>query len=109
MRQVTALQNDLAREAYEKDGRRHAMGKASKYMGYKSLREEPNLAVNRILNGRDVFVTGSSRTREGYGVCVHAGHMIKCVTSLNTSNSTKTQNVDMTYQTFFFPSFKLRP
>ena len=35
---------------------------------------------------------------------MHAGHVIKCVTFLNTSNSTKTQNVDMSYQTFFFPS-----
>ena len=59
------------------------MGKTSKYMGYKSLREENNLAVKGILSGRDVFVTGS------------AGHVIKCVTSLNTSNSTKTQIVDI--------------
>ena len=40
---------------------------------------------------------------------MHAGHMIKCVTFLNTSNSMKTQNVDMSYQTFFFPSRKPRP
>ena len=54
----------MARGAYEKDGRRHAMGKgkASKYMGYKSLREEQNLAVK---SGRDVFVTDSPCTRKG--------------------------------------------
>ena len=75
------------------------MGKAAKYMGYKSLREEQNLAVKRILSGRNVFVTGSPRARAGEGTCVHAGHMIKCVTSLNTSNSTKTQNMS----SFFFP------
>ena len=41
---------------------------------------------------------------------MHAGHVIKCVTSLNTSNSTKTQSIDdMSYQTFVFPSRKLRP
>ena len=41
------------------------MGKAAKYMGYKSLREVQNLAVKGILSGRDVFVTGSPRVREG--------------------------------------------
>ena len=41
------------------------MGKAAKYMGYKSLREEQNLAVKAILNGRDVFVTGSPHTLKG--------------------------------------------
>ena len=41
------------------------MGKAVKYMGYKSLQEEQNLSVKGILNGRDVFVTGSSRACEG--------------------------------------------
>ena len=56
--------NHLARGAYEKDGR-HAMGKAAKYIGYKSIREEQNLAVKGILSGRDVFVTGCPRTREG--------------------------------------------
>ena len=40
---------------------------------------------------------------------MHAGHVIKCMASLNTSNSTKTQNIDMSYQTFFFPSRKLHP
>ena len=78
------------------------MGKAAKYIGYKSLREEQNLAV-KILSGRDVFVTGSPHAR------MHAGHMTKSVTSLNTSNSTNTQNIDMCYQTLFFPSCKLRP
>ena len=32
------------------------------------------------------------------------GQVIKCVTSLKTSNSKKTQNVDMSYQTFFYSS-----
>ena len=32
------------------------MGKVAKYMDYKSLREEQNLAVKGILSGRDVFV-----------------------------------------------------
>ena len=41
------------------------MGKAAKYMGYKSLWEEQNLAVKGILSGRDVFVAGSPRAREG--------------------------------------------
>ena len=62
---ITAHHNDLARGACEKDGRIHAMGKAAKYMGYKSLQEEQNLAVKGILSGRDVFVTGSPRAREG--------------------------------------------
>ena len=57
--------NDLVHSAYEKDGRRHAMGKAAKYMGYKSLREDKNLAVKGILSGRDIFVTGSPRASEG--------------------------------------------
>ena len=60
VRQVTAHHNDLARGAYEKDGRRLAMGKAAKYMGYmghKSLWEEQNLAVKGILSGSDVSVT----------------------------------------------------
>ena len=57
--------NDLARGVCEKDGRRHVMGKAAKYMGYKSLWEELNLAVKGILSGRDVFVTGSPRACEG--------------------------------------------
>ena len=65
------------------------MGKTSKYLEYKSLRKEQNLAVKGILSVRDVFVTGS------------AGHVIKCVTSLNTSNSTKNQIVDISYQMFF--------
>ena len=56
--------NDLASGAYEKDGRRHAMGKAAKYMRYKSLREEQNLAVKGILSGRDVFVPGSPCAHE---------------------------------------------
>ena len=38
----SALHKGLALGAYEKDGRRHAMGKAAEYMGYKSLREEQN-------------------------------------------------------------------
>ena len=41
-------------------------------------------------------------------VCM-TGHMIEYVTSLSTSNSTKTRIVDMTYQIFFFPSHKLCP
>ena len=45
----TAHHNDLACSTCEKDGRRHAMGMAAKYMGYKSLREEHNLAVKGIL------------------------------------------------------------
>ena len=36
----------------------NAIMKAAKYMGYKSLREEQNLAVKGI---SDVFVTGSLR------------------------------------------------
>ena len=44
------------RGTYEKDGRRHAMGKAAKYVGYKILQEERNLAVKGILSGRDVFL-----------------------------------------------------
>ena len=40
-------------------------GKVAKYMGYKSLREEQNLAVKGILSGRDVFVIGSSCPRKG--------------------------------------------
>ena len=39
--------------------------KAAKYIGYKSLREEQNLAVKGVLSGRDVFVTGSPRALEG--------------------------------------------
>ena len=39
--------------------------KVAKYIGYKSLREEQNLAVKGVLSGRDVFVTGSPRAREG--------------------------------------------
>ena len=38
------------------------MGKAAKYMGYKSLRGK-NLAVKEILSGRDVFVTCSPHAR----------------------------------------------
>ena len=41
------------------------MGKAAKYMGYKSLQEEQNLAVKGIISGRDVFVTVSPRALEG--------------------------------------------
>ena len=41
------------------------MGKTAKYMRYKSLQEEQNLAVKGILSGRDVFVTGSPRAHEG--------------------------------------------
>ena len=41
------------------------MGKAAKYMGYESLREEQKLAVKGILSGRDVFVTGSPCALEG--------------------------------------------
>ena len=36
------------------------------------------------------------------------GHVLKCVTSLNTSNSTKTQNVDIITR-HSFPSHKLCP
>ena len=45
--------------------RMDAVGKSAKYMGYKSLQEEQNLAVKGILSGRDVFVPGSPRSREG--------------------------------------------
>ena len=41
-----------------------------KTVGYKSFREEQNLAVEGILSGRDVFVTGSPRAREE-GARVH--------------------------------------
>ena len=41
------------------------MGKTTKYMGYKNLWEEQNLAVKGIVCGRDVFVTGSSHARGG--------------------------------------------
>ena len=84
--------------------------KAAKYMRYKSLREEQNLAVKGILSGRDVFVTSSpcARAKDKTHVCM-TGHVIECVTSLNTSNSTNTRNVDMSYQMFFFSSLKLRP
>ena len=59
------------RGACEKDRRRHAMGKAAKYVGYKSLREEQNLAVKGILSGRDVFVTGSPpRAKDKACVCM---------------------------------------
>ena len=60
-----ALHNDLVRGVYEKDGRRHAMGKAAKYMGYKSLRGRTKFSSERILSGRDVFVAGSPRAHEG--------------------------------------------
>ena len=59
---VTAHYNDLVRGACEKDGRRNAMGKAAKYMGY---REDQNFAAKGILSGRDVFITGSPCAREG--------------------------------------------
>ena len=39
----TTHHNDLACGACEKDGRRHAMGKAAKYTGYKSLQEESKI------------------------------------------------------------------
>ena len=45
--------------------------------------------------------THNDRAKNKARVCM-TGHVIKCVTSMNTSNSTKTQNVDMSYQTFFF-------
>ena len=49
-----------------------------------------------------------TRVEDKAHVCM-LGMLIKSVTSLNTSNSTKTQNVDMSYQMFFFPSCKLCP
>ena len=39
-------------------------GKAAKYMDYKSLWEEQNLAVKGILSGRDIIVTDSQRSCE---------------------------------------------
>ena len=77
-------------------------------MGDNNLREEQNSAVKGILSGRDVFVALHARAKDNTHVSM-TGHVIECVISLNTSNSTKTQNVDMSYQTFFFPSRKIRP
>ena len=71
--------------------------------GYKNLREEPNLAVKIILVTEDVLLQALHARAKGIR------RMCACWTrdkvrdfSLNTSNSTKTQNVDMSYQTFFF-------
>ena len=48
--------NDQARGAYEKDGRRHAMGRLPSIWGIRAYGwEEQNLAVKGILSGRDVF------------------------------------------------------
>ena len=59
------------RGAYEKDGRRHAMGKAAKYMGYKSLREEQNLAVKVILSGRESLLQAFHvRAKDKARVCM---------------------------------------
>ena len=55
-----------------------------------------------------LFQALHARTNDKARVCM-TGHVIKCLTSLNTSNSTKTLNVDISYETFFFPSRKLRP
>ena len=47
------------------------------------------------------------RTKDKTHVCM-TGHvivyMIECVTSFKTSYSTKIRNVDVSYQTFLFPS-----
>ena len=39
-----------------------------------------------------------ARAKDKTHMCM-TGHVIECVSSLNTSNSTKTRNVDMSYQT----------
>ena len=55
-----AHHNDLA---CEKDGRRQRDQEGCQVYGYKSLREEQNLAVKGILSGRDVFVHAHAKDK----------------------------------------------